>query len=270
MSAFNITLGCDPEIFVKEKLTGNFYSAHGLVPGNKDTPFVVPNGAVQVDGLALEFNIDPASSKEDWVDSINSVYGTLVGMLPDHLEVAPGEPVAHFPVDHYIAQPHDALELGCEPDFNAYTMTENPRPNTEDKPMRTAAGHIHIGWRTGGDNDPAHFLHCCEMVKFLDALVGVPSLAYDDSSERRTLYGQAGAFRVKDYGLEYRVLSNKWCETTELMGLVYEQTTSAVNLFLSGARLPEDALEGARNIINENQTQAVDDFMGYVFNVIQE
>ena len=50
-----ILVGCDPEIFVKQ--AGVFKSAHGLVVGDKKDPQKVNKGAVQVDGMALEFNI---------------------------------------------------------------------------------------------------------------------------------------------------------------------------------------------------------------------
>ncbi len=60
----NFTYGCDPEVFL---MVGDKYvSAHGLFPGTKAEPFKVEKGAVQVDGLALEFNIDPAKTPEEF------------------------------------------------------------------------------------------------------------------------------------------------------------------------------------------------------------
>ena len=50
------TIGADPEVFVADSLTNTFVSAHDLVPGTKLEPFAVNKGAVQVDGMALEFN----------------------------------------------------------------------------------------------------------------------------------------------------------------------------------------------------------------------
>ena len=55
-----ILVGCDPEVFVAKG--GKFISAHGMIPGTKKAPHKVERGAVQVDGMALEFNIDPAAS----------------------------------------------------------------------------------------------------------------------------------------------------------------------------------------------------------------
>ncbi len=44
-------------------------TASGLVIPDtaKEKPFPVTNGAVQVDGMALEYNIDPASTVEEFV-----------------------------------------------------------------------------------------------------------------------------------------------------------------------------------------------------------
>ena len=54
----NILIGADPELFVMKN--GKFHSADDLIPGSKDEPYPVENGAVKVDGMALEFNIRPA------------------------------------------------------------------------------------------------------------------------------------------------------------------------------------------------------------------
>jgi hypothetical protein len=41
------------------------------------------------------------------------------------------------------------------------------------------------------------------------------------------MYGKAGAVRAKSYGVEYRVLSNFWLKSEELMGEVYDRAVSA-------------------------------------------
>ena len=57
--------GADPELFVKRD--GEFKSGHGLIEGGKENPYPVERGAVQVDGMALEFNIDPAADEDNFV-----------------------------------------------------------------------------------------------------------------------------------------------------------------------------------------------------------
>lgn len=232
MSGVQILVGADPEVFMRGK-DGKFVSAHGAVQGDKANPFKVDKGAVQVDGLALEFNIDPAASEDEFVTNIQAVMQTLAGMVPDY-ELVP-DPVAHFGFQYLKEQPPEALELGCEADFNAWEGgAVNPRPNG-DVDFRTGAGHVHIGWTKDQDvNDPEHIEACIMLVKQLDVYLGVPSLMWDTNNERRKLYGKAGAFRVKPYGVEYRVLSNAWLRSEKLMRWVYKATIKATTDLMNG------------------------------------
>src|SRR3546814_12280247 len=91
-----ILVGCDPEIFMFKN--GVPVSAHNAVPGTKYDPYKVKNGAVQVDGMALEFNIDPSHTEEEFVSSVQSVLATLKEMVPGYDLVA--TPVAEFGFDY--------------------------------------------------------------------------------------------------------------------------------------------------------------------------
>ena len=220
-----ILVGADPEVFVSKG--GELVSAHGLVQGTKEMPFPVINGAIQVDGMALEFNISPASSREEFIQYNIDVMEQLRDAVEGYeLEV---KPVAHFSEEVLKNVPEESLELGCEPDLNAWTGEENPKPDSSVK-FRTAAGHIHIGWTNDEDiNCPNHRATCFKLVKWLDYILGVPSVKLDpDGAERRKLYGQAGACRIKPYGVEYRVLSNFWLAKPELMGWVYDGVQTAI------------------------------------------
>lgn len=240
-----ILIGCDPEIFVKKQ--GVFTSAHGLIPGNKKTPYKVDKGAVQVDGMALEFNIDAAASEQEFVMNVQTVMATLKSMVPG-FELAP-VPVADFPLEYIASQPLEARELGCEPDFNAYTGAANIKPNAE-LPMRTASGHVHIGWTDGEDIfDPAHRNACHAVAQQCDVLLGLGSLFYDDDVRRRSMYGKGGAIRYKSYGVEYRTLSNAWLLTSERMAWVYRNAKKAVELLYEGTALYERAKD-VEEIIN--------------------
>jgi hypothetical protein len=50
------------------------------------------------------------------------------------------------------------------------------------------------------------------LIKMLDLLVGIPCVMLDNGNQakRREIYGKAGSYRTKKYGVEYRVLSNFW------------------------------------------------------------
>ena len=135
-----ILVGADPEVFVSHN--GKIISGYGLIPGTKTAPFAVNGGAVQVDGMALEFNIDPAETEEEFLHSIGSVLNQMREMIPEHQLIL--EAVANFDEAYMKTLPEEALLLGCDPDFNAWEQCQNNPPNAAST-MRTAAGHIHVG-----------------------------------------------------------------------------------------------------------------------------
>lgn len=247
----SILVGCDPEVFVRQD--GVFKSAFGLIQGDKKNPQAVPHGAVQVDGMALEFNIDPAATEEEFVFNVQDVYATMCRMVPGYEVVA--VPVADFDAAYLASQPKEALELGCDPDYNAWSKTVNPRPNGE-RPMRTASGHVHIGWTNGESIDDANHLGRCHMlIQQLDFYLGLPSLMYDKATRRREMYGCAGAFRPKSYGVEYRTLSNAWLVSKERMAWVFRATQAGVLAAMEG-NLLVDKYGDIQQIINTSNVGA--------------
>lgn len=249
-----ILLGADPELFMKNPNTGAFVSAHGAVPGTKHDPFKVPDGAIQIDGTALEFNIDPASTVDEFVHNLVSVRQQISAYVPGYNVVA--EPVALYDQSYFDWDvPGSAKELGCDPDYNGWTGHVNPRPEPGNKPIRTAAGHIHIGWTDGQDvYDKTHFDLCAQISRQMDYFLGIYSLIWDPDGTRRELYGKAGAFRPKPYGVEYRVLSNRWLSSEALMRWVYQQAQAGMTAAFDG-KFAEDAWgDTAMNIINHNMT----------------
>lgn len=238
-----ITIGCDPELFVKKD--GKFRSAHGLIQGTKDEPFKVDKGAVQVDGMALEFNTDPASTSDEFVTNIRTVLAQMEAMVPGYDFAI--VPTARFNGNHFRVQPDEAKELGCTPDYNAWTLNENPKPNNLTT-MRTASGHVHIGFCDGADpGDKDHRVRCATLMKQMDFYLGLPSLLWDNDKDRRSMYGQAGCFRPKPYGAEYRVLSNAWLLNDARIRFVFDKTQQAVSDLLSGIRPAEAIGEFAMN-----------------------
>lgn len=253
-----ILIGCDPEVFVKNK-KGVHVSAHGMVPGTKRNPYQVSAGAIQVDGMALEFNIKPASSRDEFILACGAMLEVLKEGLPkEHtLDIVPA---VEFSQPEFDRAPEESKELGCDPDFNAWTGQINPRPNG-DTLLRTAAGHIHIGWTK--DKDPfedSHFRDCCSLVKQLDYFLGLPSLHWDRDDRRRMLYGKAGAFRPKPYGVEYRVLSNQWLLSKERMSFVYTSAYRATTLLLEGMSMEREY--GALAISLFEDTGKANNFLG--------
>jgi hypothetical protein len=242
-----ILVGCDPEVFVKRN--GVFESAYGLIKGDKKNPQKVNRGAVQVDGMALEFNIDPAHSEDEFCINVQEVLSIMKSMVPDFEVVA--TPVADFSLEYLKAQPKEALELGCDPDFNAWSGAVNPRPDGE-RPMRTASGHVHIGWSDKEDIQNGEHLERCRLAaKQMDFYLGLPSLFYDGDKRRREMYGKAGCFRPKAYGVEYRTLSNAWLNSKELIAWVYRATQKGMQDLMEG-RVLSDKYGDIQDIINSS------------------
>ena len=232
-----LLLGADPEIFMKNE-QGLVRSAHGVIPGTKEKPHPVPLGAVQVDGLALEFNIEPCLTTNDWVRSIHTVMDTLQEMLPPSysLEIKGAH---RFKQKYMDSLDPESLILGCDPDFNAYTAAPNPSPNSATT-LRTAAGHIHFGWTEDETMDDWFFNLCCDFTKQLDLSLGAYGYFLDKDAERKALYGRAGAFRPKPYGLEYRTMPNAWLRSEDTIRDVF-----------SAARFPWDDYRTNRRYSSE-------------------
>jgi hypothetical protein len=231
MTNQTLLVGCDPELFIADT-TGIMVSAHDLLPGTKAKPFPVPYGAIQVDGMAAEFNIDPAHDEEEWTRNISAVMSTLTDTLPKDFSLQV-QPTCTFTRDVLSRVPEESLELGCDPDFNAYFRMPNPAPDSLAD-FRTAAGHVHLGWIEGALDSPEHEEDALNMALQMDMFLGLPSLTYDSDSKRRELYGKAGAFRSKEYGCEYRTLSNMWLSSPKLISLVYRNAVQGAKAFLNG------------------------------------
>lgn len=245
-------IGGDPELFVVDG-NGEFVSGHHFPCGNKMEPRKTANGAVQVDGIALEFNVTPAADKTGFIKNFKAVLADLNAIVE---EVRPGSSLKAIPTAEvgfkFLADvPEQNRELGCNPDFNAYEMVPNATPDGK-LPFRTGSGHVHIGFCEPNDanlSDFMHFYKCCQIAKELDFYLGLPSLHWDADNRRRELYGQAGAFRPKPYGMEYRVLSNAWVNEEKLMGFVFDQTQKAMENFDKGVLLFDEYGEFAREMI---------------------
>lgn len=209
-----ILIGADPEVFVKNA-EGKNVSAHSFCPGTKDQPVqLTARCSVQLDGTAMEFNIEPTPDAAGFHENIMSALMNMRRYLPagHTLDISPS---VEYDEETWAAIPDSAKELGCNPDWDAYTGKQNPRPDGASTRLRTGAGHIHIGWIDPKKEkiDPLHPEHlkaCCILTSHLDRLLLPLESRWDSDTRRRELYGKPGAFRPKPYGMEYRVLSNAW------------------------------------------------------------
>ena len=213
----NITIGADPEVFVKDN-NGRISSVIGALGGTKETPRLVSCGGVQEDNVLAEFNIDPSTNAGQFTANISEVMSQLSNILRQKdLRVDCGRTASHnFDMDFLKSQGEKAMEFGCSSEWNTWTKDIMKKPDGESTTLRTAGGHIHIGY-----DDPIEAANY-SIVKLLDFQLGLPSVLKDKDTQRRSLYGQAGSMRHKPYGVEYRTLSNFWLRSGQLVHSVGE------------------------------------------------
>lgn len=252
----NLLIGADPEFFLYHEKHGNI-SAHDIVPGTKEDPHKLDKGAVQADGTAVEFNIDPASNAQEFHENIMTVLQQIRKMIDPKLKFNIS-PSVRYEAEYFQTIPELSRELGCTPDFNAYSGEANPKPDNYST-MRTGAGHIHVGFCK--DKDPfedSHLSDCREVVKNLDNVYLSLEKVFDNDDTRRKMYGAAGAFRPKHYGVEYRVPSNAWLKYPALHKWMFTMTSNVISDMVAGRKatqvhhfdymLKQSGVKGAWNI----------------------
>lgn len=211
-------LGSDPEIFLIDQ-QGKHIAVNGLINADKWNPMQIPDMAkgftLQEDNVALEYGIPPAATSQEFVEYIQGVMEASRRWLPEGVTFS--KLSCTIFTDDQLEHPLSRV-FGCEPDYCAYTKKPNPRPRPPHPGMRSAGGHIHVETQ----------LPILDVVKSLDLYLGVPSVLMDDGKERKQLYGKAGAFRPKEYGVEYRTLSNFWCLDAKLIDWVWRNCERAL------------------------------------------
>ena len=135
------SIGADPELFLTQ--AGSYKSAVGLIGGSKWSPKPIDKlgNAILEDKVAVEFNIEPATSFDAFRASITKVLDHLREKLPGY-EFSQ-ESAVSFPKEELNTP--QAQEFGCEPDFDAWRECENQKPQAPDPNLRSCGGHIHIG-----------------------------------------------------------------------------------------------------------------------------
>ena len=231
------TIGTDTELFLQRKSDGKFISAIPFIKGTKHSPTILKSktGNIQHDNVSVEFATDVAiskpKSKSMFLDKIRTTLNDVVDYIPkDHkLSI-----VASTDFDKSELDNEEAQRFGCEPDFNAWTVGMNEPPQSHGLTFRSCGGHIHVGHVKGSGNSfLLDFEGRLDTIKMMDCFHGIISVLLDSSkssARRKELYGKAGAHRPKEYGVEYRVLSNYWLKSPELVMLMESLTNDILTL----------------------------------------
>ena len=251
-----LLLGSDPEILLFSVLENRPVTAIGLVGGTKDKPIPITSEghAIQEDGVAVEFNIPPCKTKEEYVKHINFVKGYIEDTIckPNNL-VLLKEASSEFTDEQLACK--EAQEIGCTPDIDAWNMTMNS-PSGYTSNLRAVGGHVHVGY--DGHNEE----YSLELIRLMDLFLGVGSVLLDKDTQRRSLYGKAGAMRFTKFGLEYRSLSNFWIFDDKLIEWVFENTIKAIEYFNAGGTVtnPEDIQKCINTCDRELALEIIDDY----------
>lgn len=91
------------------------------------------------------------------------------------------------------------------------------------------------------------------MLRYIDAIVGLPSILFDTDVERRNLYGKAGCFRLQKYGFEYRTLSSYWLDNPSRLRFIWLQVMYALYCYERGKDIPSPT--DVRDAINNNDVE---------------
>lgn len=224
----NVLVGADIEVFVKNAITGTIISAEGLIGGTKKNPLALERKgcALQEDNVMAEFNVPATNNPVDMYDNIVYTLNTITSRLPEGFDI---EIAASAVIPEEFLQTEQAMQIGCDPDFNAWIDAANTPPEIESlNGLRSCGGHIHISY------DNPNKTTSKEIIKALDLFLTLPSIIMDTDTRRRTIYGKAGAHRLKSYGVELRTLSNFWIKDRESVKFIFNGIAKAINFINEG------------------------------------
>ena len=213
-----LDLGGDPEFYAVTK-TGRAISAHNHqeIFGQRGL-----GGQIIRDGAAFEINPTASGCRDTFIPNAAHILKRLALALPRYeLSCAP---VVELFKRELINAPEDVLRGGCDPDYDAYTLSRKAPDEYRDN-HRFTAGHIHLGLahsymeksllpkKTIEAPPEELVMNAAEVARMLDIVLGIPVVAMlgktyaEGEAWRRQFYGQAGSFRLQPHGIEYRVPS---------------------------------------------------------------
>lgn len=222
-----ISFGSDPEFMLVKD--GQYKSAIDVVHGDPENRICLQGHQFYFDNVMAECAIKPARSKKKVLENFQECFQIYADMVrPYQLHVQASQTYCDSELRHPMSR-----IVGCEPDFCAYEMAmkEGPKYAIENTGFRSCGGHIHIGHPilAGDGHEP------WMAVYMLDLVLGVTSLWLDKdhtSLARRGIYGKAGRYRPKSYGIEYRSLGNFWLKSPQLVSLMFDLCKFVVDMIV--------------------------------------
>ena len=234
------TIGSDPEVFIEKN--GKIISAEGIIGGTKTEPKSISEYGhyIQEDNVMAEFNIPPCNNTEEFIYNINFVKDYLTEMLSFNKMKLNYTTSSKF-TKKELSTPQ-ARMFGCDPSFNVYLKDISPVPSAKSE-WRSCGGHLHIGYNNP-DQETTE-----QIVYGMDMILGLKSVLIDEDTVRKQSYGKAGEFRFKEFGVEWRTLSNFWIKNDELINWVYESTSLVIEMINS--EIMDDLIEKYSNQVRD-------------------
>ena len=242
----SLELGSDPEFFYVDK-EGEVIPSTQVVPKE--------GNLVKQDGFQGELN--------PYANTCRAIGGSNIY---DALEEANDyakriDAKLSFNVGHIISDkvwkssPILLRRFGCNPTINAHESKFKRVTGLRER-FRAAGGHIHLGGLRQEEKNDAN-----KLVTLMDIVAGNTCVLIDrdeSNARRRTMYGRAGEYRIKSYGLEYRVLSNFWLRSYTLWSMATALLRNAVGLYR--AKVTDDLIsrfdmKKVRDAINNNDKE---------------
>lgn len=236
------TVGSDPEFFFKKD--GKIVPSIDVIPPHDEH--------VVRDGFQGELNPLAASCRQ----SAGYYVGTAMTQAAAYAKDAGAKILLAVGVtvsdDVWKKAPVTIKRFGCNPTINAHEA-EFKRVTGLRERFRAAGGHIHYSCPDSA-RDNANSL-----VTVWDFIVGNTFVLIDrdpNNARRRINYGRAGEYRIKPYGIEYRVLSNFWLRSYTLWSMAIALMRNAYAIY-SNKSLYKKLLEvmdvnAVRKAINNN------------------
>lgn len=248
-----ITIGADPEVFLQTN-EGIPVSSIGKIGGTKYEPMHIQNGIfLQEDNVTVEYNIPPCESAEKFIE-YNTQALDIITERAKKMNLLVSIKAAHKMPKEELKDPRSWV-FGCEPDFNVWKMEDNPKPIPNQ--WRAAGGHVHIGFE-GTNIDKVN------LTKYLDSTLGALFSLLDPDDKRKKMYGTAGSLRFKDYGIEYRTLSNYWLSHPLLTKVVFDTAYQGANLIqqskLNQVELPKKIIDA----INRRKVSTLIEYLSLI------
>lgn len=258
MNNICFTIGTDPEFFPSKQ--GRIVSVAGLLGCSKDKKLELASDVrLQEDNVLAEFDINPQRGFEAFNDNVSRGLDLVNKKLAElDMELAYGVSSHIYSEEELKSFGESAFVFGCTPDFNAYSGLKNPSPSASNPGLRTAGGHIHIGYAEAAEVS----MKTQQLAGVLcDYYLSLISVLLDPDTRRKELYGKASCIRFKDYGIEYRSLSNFWVDNKTNRKTVYDQVEKVVknlnmdHLMELHAKFP---IEQLHQVINTNDVRTAD------------